>query len=182
MKSMLLRDSVKKASQFQKAIQKDPTQAEKLLEERRQLLEQAKSASEDDDSHSKVNLQSHLERLKRDENLMKKVLSNGVSSTGLDNTESVKAMESMYELQEANSLDNSIRGTNELLERALATREDFEYQSSVLQNVSDRINHVALSIPFINQVLRKTKSRKQRDVILFSILISVLVLLFFFFH
>ncbi|EPY54073.1 SNARE Gos1 [Schizosaccharomyces cryophilus OY26] len=182
MKSMLLRDSVKKASQFQKVLHKDPTQAEKLLEERRQLLEQAKSASEDDDSHSKVSLQSHWERLKRDENLMKRVLSNGASLTGPDNVENVRTMENMYELQEANSLDNSIRGTNELLERALATREDFEYQNSVLQNVSDRINHVALSIPFINQVLRKTKSRKQRDVILLSVLISTLTLLFFFFH
>ncbi|EPX74561.1 SNARE Gos1 [Schizosaccharomyces octosporus yFS286] len=182
MKSMLLRDSVKKASQFQKVLHKDPNQAEKLLEERRQLLEQAISTIEDDDSHSKVSLQSHLDRLKRDENLMKRVLSNEVSSAGLDNTENVKAMENMYELQEANSLDNSIRGTNELLERALATREDFEYQSSVLQSVSDRVNRVALTIPFINQVLRKTKSRKQRDVIIFSILISTLTLLFFFFH
>ncbi|CAA91211.1 SNARE Gos1 [Schizosaccharomyces pombe] len=182
MKSMLLRDSVKKASQFQRSLHSDPNQAKILLEERRKLLEEANSSADENDSHSMATIKSHFERLKRDEQLLNGVLKKYDAKQEVLSPEELRDAQNFLEMQEANSLDNSIRGTNELLERAYATREDFDYQNSVLGNVTNRINGAAMSIPFINQILRKTSIRRRRDSIILALLISVLMLLFLFFH
>ncbi|EEB09527.1 SNARE Gos1 [Schizosaccharomyces japonicus yFS275] len=181
MKSSLLRDSVKKAFEFQKTVHEDPIRAQQLMEERKQLLDQASALADEDDVHATVSLKSHLDRYKRDQRLLDTVLRSQTTAQS-ESLQNGQDQQLLMEMREASSLENSLRGTSELLERAYYTREDLDAQNSILGSVSSRISHLGETFPFLNRILRKASVRRRRDSIILAIVISFFVLLFYFFH
>ncbi len=77
----------------------------------------------------------------------------------------------------ANRLNNF---ADTLISRAYETRENLLSSNSVINNASSRIGNSMSSIPGLNVVISKINTRRKRDALILSTLISACILILFF--
>ncbi|KAI5449396.1 protein transport protein gos1 [Naganishia albida] len=79
-------------------------------------------------------------------------------------------------LAERSRIDSSNRMTDEILDQAYATREDFAQQRTMLTGVNSRMTGVLSSMPGINSLLSMIQSRRRRDTLILGLVTGVCVI------
>ncbi|KAH7104842.1 28 kda golgi snare protein [Auriculariales sp. MPI-PUGE-AT-0066] len=82
-------------------------------------------------------------------------------------------------LQERGRIDSSHRMTDDLLNQAYATRDEFANQRASLAGINSRMANVLSSFPGINSLVSMIASRRRRDALILGLVIGVCVILLF---
>jgi len=78
-------------------------------------------------------------------------------------------------LAERGRIDNSHRMTDDILNQAYATRDEFSRQGSSLSAINARMSGVLNTLPGIDSLMSMIKSRRRRDTIILGVLIGLCV-------
>ncbi|GJJ13238.1 hypothetical protein Clacol_007489 [Clathrus columnatus] len=113
-----------------------------------------------DFSRTKKNVQSALDRA----NLLSNVRND------LDAYHRSSAAESL--LAERGRIDNSHRMTDEILNQAYETRDEFSRQRSALASINVRMSNVLQTLPGVDSLISMIKSRRRRDTIILGCIIG----------
>ncbi|ODV90886.1 hypothetical protein CANCADRAFT_113159 [Tortispora caseinolytica NRRL Y-17796] len=92
-----------------------------------------------------------------------------------------EAAEAEYMLHERGRIDNSLNMTDRILAQAYETRDEFDRQTSVLANVQRRVFQSASQVPGINVLISKINTRRKRDSLILSAIVTACFLMLWFF-
>ncbi|KAG5518430.1 hypothetical protein PMAC_002825 [Pneumocystis sp. 'macacae'] len=92
----------------------------------------------------------------------------------------IEDFESDYFLQESSRLDNSHNMTDQILLQAYTTRDDFQQQKYMLDNMNQRMSKIIDRIPGINLLISKINTKKKRNNLILSFVISVCIITTYF--
>lgn len=87
--------------------------------------------------------------------------------------------ETDYFLSERGRIESSHRMTDMVIEQAYETREEMGRQRSSLLNINSRMSRLINTFPGLNSLIGKINSRKRRDTIILSVIISLCIILIF---
>ncbi|KAF8527415.1 V-snare-domain-containing protein [Hysterangium stoloniferum] len=79
-------------------------------------------------------------------------------------------------LAERGRIDSSHRMTDDMLDQAYATRDEFSRQRSSLATINARMGGVLSTLPGIDSLLSMIKSRRRRDTIIIGCLVGVCII------
>ncbi|SCU96011.1 LAMI_0F04808g1_1 [Lachancea mirantina] len=88
--------------------------------------------------------------------------------------------EDAYIQEESRRIQDSHNVVDSLLTQAWETRDQFAAQRTVLQGAGDRILRTLQRVPGINNVIAKINTRRKKNALILSTLITVCILLLFF--
>eukprot|EP00053_Salpingoeca_punica_P008462 m.75937 g.75937 ORF g.75937 m.75937 type:complete len:221 (-) comp14616_c0_seq2:984-1646(-) len=94
------------------------------------------------------------------------------------NTHRNSTREELY-LKENDHLKNSSRLTDDAISIALSAKDALMSQKATLSNVSTRLGNIFNRFPVVNNLMQKINTRKRRDSIILSLVISVCLFLIF---
>ncbi|KIJ54343.1 hypothetical protein M422DRAFT_153822 [Sphaerobolus stellatus SS14] len=76
-------------------------------------------------------------------------------------------------LAERGRIDNSHRMTDDILDQAYATRDEFSRQRSAISSINARMGSVINTLPGIDSVISMIKSRRRRDTIILGCVVGL---------
>ncbi|AMD21019.1 HEL262Cp [Eremothecium sinecaudum] len=170
---------------------------EKLLAERQEVLEQLQNICDSNAnvSSSKLSqLQRHREILQQHGNTFRGIRSAiqqersrlnllfSVKQTLEENDNAVNTVtdEDEYINNERRNIEESHNVVDRLISQAFETRDSIASQRLSLQRSSDRLFHSLQRIPGINHVLSKINTRRRKNALILSSLITLCILFLFF--
>ncbi|CCJ28551.1 unnamed protein product [Pneumocystis jirovecii] len=92
----------------------------------------------------------------------------------------IEDSESDYFLRESSRLDNSHNMADQILLQASATRDDFQQQKYILDNMNQRLSRTISHIPGINLLISKINTKRKRNNLILSFVISTCIIITYF--
>lgn len=131
-----------------------------------------------DYSHEFVKTKGNIKATKDRENLM-----GSVQQDINEYKSGVNRRTEMY-LKEHDHIKNSDRMADEIIDIAMATKENLGAQRKMFQSISGRVISLTNRFPAINNLVQKINLRKRRDSVILGLVISVCIvlLLLYVFH
>ena len=80
-------------------------------------------------------------------------------------------------LKENDHLKNSDRMADEIIDMAMATKENLGSQRRLFSNISNRVVSLTNRFPVINSLVQKINVRKRRDTLILGFVVSVCIIL-----
>lgn len=96
------------------------------------------------------------------------------------NQSATQNSETDYFLQESNVIDHSHNMTDQIISQAYAIREDFHQQNYMLNNMNQRISQTISYIPGINLIISKINTRRKKNNLILSFIISICIIMTYF--
>ncbi|KAG4304283.1 hypothetical protein PORY_002258 [Pneumocystis oryctolagi] len=120
----------------------------------------------------KMNKKKELEQSYSESELIKKNIKKHKNT--------INESESDYFLQESSRLDNSHNMTDQILSQAYAIRDDFEQQKYILESMNHRISKAISHVPGINLLISRINTKKKRNNLILSLVISICIITTYF--
>lgn len=120
------------------------------------------------------NIRSSIQQERNRLNLLFSVKNDILQQKQLDTTEDE------YTQNESRRIDQSHNLVDSLISQAWETRDQFNSQSNLLHNANNRILQTLQKIPGLNQLIGKINTRRKKNVLILSSIITLCFLFVFF--
>jgi len=122
--------------------------------------------------------QDYARELKRTKSNVQQALDKANLLTGVRNDiDAYKSSAADSLLAERGRIDSSHRMTDDVLDQAYATRNEFRDQSASLSGINARMTGVISTMPGINQLVGMIGSKRRRDAIILGSVIGICVII-----